>query len=69
MLDMYNTGEPSHEEATERHPSAETQLYHDVDSCMDIPRAEGDVAKPSVASGCMIKLLNYNPNSLAVTFL
>ena len=34
---MYNTGEPSHEEAIEHHPSAQTQLYHDVDSYMDIP--------------------------------
>ena len=37
VLYMYNTGEPSHEEATEHHPSAQTQLYHDVDSYMDIP--------------------------------
>ena len=69
VLYMYNTGEPSHEEATEHHPSAQTQLYHDVDSYMDIPWAAGNVAKPSVASGCMIKLLNYNPNSFAMTFL
>ena len=69
VLYMYNTGEPSHEEATEHHPMAQTQLYHNVDSYMDIPWAAGNVAKPSVASGCMIKLLNYNPNSFAMTFL
>ena len=27
------------------------------------------MAKPSVASGCIIKLLNYNANSFAMTFL
>ena len=69
LLYMYNTGEPSHEEATTHHASTQTQLYHDVDSYMDLSWAMGNVAKPSVATGCMIKLLNYNPNSFAMTFL
>ena len=51
------------------HASTQTQLYHDVDSYMDLSWAMGNVAKPSVATGCMIKLLNYNPNSFAMTFL
>jgi uncharacterized protein DUF4437 len=68
-LVMYNTGAPSHEESTEHHPLAQVNLYHSVDSFMDIPWAAGNVAKPSVASGCMIKLLNYNPRSHAMTFL
>jgi len=66
---MYNTGEPSHEQATEHHSLAQIDLYHDVDSFMDIPWAAGNVTKPSVAAGCMIKLLNYNPISHAMTFL
>ena len=68
-LVMYNTGEPSHEESTEHHPLGQVDLYHDVDSFMDIPWAMGNVAKPSVAAGCMIKLLNFNPISQAMTFL
>ena len=66
---MHNTGEPSHEESTEHHPQAQVGLYHDVDSYMDIPWAMGNVVSPAVASGCLIKLLNYNPISHAMTFL
>ena len=69
LLMMYNTGEPSHVASDEHHALAKTQLYHDVDSYMDIPWAMGNVTKPSVAAGCLIKLLNYNPNSHALTFL
>jgi len=69
VLMMYNTGEPSHEQSTEHHAMAQVDLYHSVDSYMDIPWAAGNVTKPSVASGCMIKLLNYNPISHAMTFL
>ena len=36
---------------------------------MDIPWGPGNVVKPSVASGVMIKLLNFNPISYAMTFL
>lgn len=69
VLMMYNTGEPSHVAADEHHALAQVNLYHDVDSYMDIPWAMGNVAKPSVAAGCLIKLLNYNPISHAMTFL
>ena len=58
VLEMHNTGEPSHEESTEHHPQAQVGLYHDVDSYMDIPWAMGNVVSPAVASGCLIKLLN-----------
>ena len=68
-LMMFNTGEPSLVEATNHHPLCQTNLYHDVDSFMDIPWAPGNVVKPSVASGVMIKLLNFNPISYAMTFL
>ncbi len=51
------------------HPLAQVDLYHSVDSYMDIPWAMGNVTKPSVAAGCLIKLLNYNPISHAMTFL
>lgn len=68
-LMMFNTGEPSLVEATDHHPLCQTNLYHDVDSFMDIPWAPGNVVKPSVASGVMIKLLNFNPISYAMTFL
>ena len=69
VLMMFNTGEPSHVASDEHHALAKTQLYHDVDSYMDIPWSVGNVTKPSVATGCLIKLLNYNPISHALTFL
>jgi hypothetical protein len=69
VLMMYNTGEPSHVASDEHHALAKTDLYHDVDSYMDIPWAMGNLVSPSVATGCLIKLLNYNPVSYAMTFL
>ena len=69
LLMMYNTGEPSLVEATDHHALCQTNLYHDVDTYLDITWAPGNIVKPSVASGVMIKLLNYNPISHAMTFL
>ena len=69
VLMMYNTGEPSLEPSTQHHALAQVDLFHNVDSYMDLPWAMGNVTKPSVATGCLIKLLNYNPISHAMTFL
>ncbi len=69
VLLFYNTGAPSHEESTQHHPDALTSLYHDVDAFMDIPWALANVTVPSVASGCLIKLLNFNPMSQAMSFI
>ncbi len=69
VLMMYNTGEPSFEESTEHHSLCQVGLYHDVDSFMDIPWNTGGVTRPTVATGCLIKLLNFNPRSHALTFL
>ncbi len=69
LLMMYNTAEPSLVESDSHHPLSRIELYHDVDSFMDIVWAPGNIVKPAVAAGCMIKLLNYNPISHAMTFL
>lgn len=69
LLMMYNTAEPSHVESDSHHPLCRTELYHDVDSFMDIVWAPGNIVSPAVAAGCMIKLLNYNPISHAMSFL
>jgi len=69
LLMMYNTGEPSFVASDQHHQHSRSELYHDVDSYMDINWAPGNVTKPSVAAGCMIKLLNFNPDSHALTFL
>ena len=60
LLMMYNTSEPNHIESTDHHPLSRKELYHAVDSYKDIIWAPGNVVSPSVASGCMIKLLNFN---------
>ncbi len=69
VLMMYNTAEPSLVESDEHHPLSRTELYHDVDTYRDIVWAPGNLVSPSVASGCMIKLLNFNPDTFAMTFL
>lgn len=69
LLLMFNTGGPSHVESRSHHQQCNPALYHDVSSFDDIPWAGGGVTSPTVASGCMVKLLNYNPNSMALTFL
>ena len=69
LVVMHNTAEPSHVESDSHHPEAMSALYHDVSSYDDIAWQPATVTKPSVASGCLIKLLNFNPNSQAMTFL
>ena len=69
LLLMYNTGEPSHVESTEHHALTQTHLYHDVSSYDDIPWSGGGVTRPTVATGCLVKLLNFNPQNHAITFL
>lgn len=69
VLMMYNTGEPSRVDSDSHHPLCRTELYHDKDTYQDITWAPGNVVSPSVASGCMIKLLNFNPQTFAMTFL
>ena len=64
LLMMYNTGEPSLVESDEHHPLSRTELYHDVDTYADIVWAPGNLVSPSVASGCMIKLLNLQSADL-----
>jgi hypothetical protein len=69
LLLMYNTGEPSHFESTTHHASAQVNLYHEVSSYEDIPWSAGGVTSPTIATGCMVKLLNFNPQNHAITFL
>ncbi len=69
LLLMYNTAEPSHVESDSHHPQAQKAFYHDVSSYDDLAWQVANVTKPSVASGCMIKLLNFNPLNQAMTFL
>lgn len=69
LLMMYNTGEPSHIESDTHHALAQVNMYHDISSYDDIPWSGGGVTRPTVATGCLVKVLNFNPNTHALTFL
>ncbi|WP_101757840.1 DUF4437 domain-containing protein [Oceanicoccus sp. KOV_DT_Chl] len=69
VLMMYNTSAPSHIESDTHHALAQVGLYHDISSYDDIPWVSGGVTSPTVATGCLVKVLNFNPNTHALTFL
>ncbi len=68
-LFMYNTGEPSLVESDTHHPLSRLDRFHHTNAYNDIPWALGNIAKPATACGCMIKLLNFNDRTHALTFL
>lgn len=51
VLMLYNTGEPSHVASDEQHALAKTQLYHAVDSYMDICHDLSVLHDPDVLPG------------------
>ena len=68
LLLMYNNSEPSFVESDSDHPLADRSLYASINSYDNLDWALAAV-KPSVASGCLIKLLHYHPRTEALSFL
>jgi hypothetical protein len=68
-LVMYNDSEPSFEESDQNHQLALTDAYMDLNTYADAPWAPGNIVHPSVASGCLIKPLHYDPLTEAISFL
>ncbi len=68
-LVMFNDSEPSFEESDRDHPLALTDAYMDLNTYVDAPWGPGNIVQPSVASGCLIKPLHYDPLTEAITFL
>jgi hypothetical protein len=68
-LVMYNDGEPTFAESGSNHQLALTDAFVSLNSYEDRPWAGGSIVSPSVASGCMIKLLHYDPLTEAISFL
>jgi hypothetical protein len=68
-LVMYNDSEPSFAESDCNHELALTEAFASVNSYRDRPWAPGNLVSPSVASGCMIKVLHYDPVTEALSFL
>ena len=68
-LVMYNDSEPSFEESDQNHQLALTEAYMELNTYKDAPWAPGNIVSPSVAAGCLIKPLHYDPLTEAISFL
>ncbi|MEO0579143.1 MAG: DUF4437 domain-containing protein [Pseudomonadota bacterium] len=64
-----NDSEPNFVESDASHELALGSGYVSVNSYNDPPWSSGSIVSPSVASGCMIKLLRFDPLTEAMTFL
>lgn len=69
VLLMFNDSEPSFVESDKNHKLALTEALTSMNSYQDRPWAGGSIVSPSVATGCMIKLLRFDPLSEAFSFL
>jgi len=68
-LVMFNDSEPSYVESDRNHRLALTGANVSLNTYTDAPWAAPAIASPSVASGCMLKILRYDPITEACTFL
>lgn len=68
-LIMFNDSEPSFVESDRNHRLVLTESHVSVNSYEDRPWGPGNLVSPSVASGCMIKVLHYDPLTEALSFL
>ncbi|MCC5793502.1 MAG: DUF4437 domain-containing protein [Chromatiales bacterium] len=66
---MYNDGEPTFVESDRNHRLALTAASKAFNTYVDAPWAPGNLVSPSVASGCLIKVLHYDPLTEAISFL
>lgn len=69
VLLMFNDSEPSFAETDQHHRLALTDAFSSVNSYEDRPWAPGNLVNPSVASGCLIKVLHYDVMTEALSFL
>ncbi len=68
-LMFFNDSEPHFEESDANHDLALLAGMVSVNAYEDRPWSGGSIVSPSVATGCMIKLLRYDPITEAMTFL
>lgn len=69
VLLMFNDSEPTFIESDKNHRLALVEAMTSMNSYEDRPWAGGSIVSPSVATGCMIKLLRFDPLSEAFSFL
>ena len=67
-LMFYNYGEPSFVESDEDHPRAERNKMVSVNALEDIVWGPANVS-PSVAPGCFVKVLKFDPLTHGFTFM
>lgn len=68
-LVMFNDSEPHFEESDASHELTLSAGFVSVNAYDDRPWASGAIVAPSVATGCMVKLLRFDPLTEAMTFL
>ena len=66
---MFNDSEPGFAESDENHQLALTEAHSSFNTYQDAPWAPASIVSPSVASGCMLKVLHYDPITEACSFL
>jgi hypothetical protein len=64
-----NSSEPSFVESDVDHDDANRAALSDVNSYADISWVVPNVTKPATATGCLLKVLKFDPRSRALTFL
>ena len=69
LLVMYNDSEPSFVESDAHHPLCLKEGFVSVNGYEDAPWAPGNLVNPSVATGCLIKVLRYDVLTEAISFL
>ncbi len=69
LLVMYNDSEPSFLESDTHHPLCLKEGYVTINGYEDAPWAPGNLVTPSVAAGCLIKVLRYDVLTEAISFL
>jgi len=68
-LVFYNDSEPSFLESDEHHALCLKEAYVSLNAYEDAPWAAGNLVNPSVAAGCMVKVLRFDVLTEAFTFL
>jgi hypothetical protein len=68
-LVMFNDSEPHFEESGESHDLALREAFRSVNTYDDMPWGPGNLVSPSVATGCVIKVLHFDPLTEALSFL
>jgi len=68
-LVLFNDNEPNFEESADSHDRALQEGFSSFNTYVDRPWGPGNIVQPSVATGCLIKILHYDPLTEATSFL